>query len=57
MTYRLDGPAEAVGSAAGLDKRRVRGDLQRFKEMIESRGAETGAWRSEVSAGSKEKQS
>ena len=57
MTYQLDGPAEAVGSAAGLDKRRVRGDLQRFKEMIESRGAETGAWRGEVSAGSKEKQS
>jgi uncharacterized membrane protein len=57
MSYQPDGPAEAIGSAAGLDKRRVRGDLERFKEMIESRGAESGAWRGEVSAGSKEKQS
>jgi uncharacterized membrane protein len=55
MSYQPAGPAEAIGSAAGLDKRRVRGDLERFKEMIESRGAETGAWRGEVSAGSKEK--
>jgi hypothetical protein len=29
----------------------VRGDLDRFKELIESRGAESGAWRGEVSAG------
>ncbi len=56
MSYQPDGPAEAIGSAAGLDKRRVRGDLERFKELIESRGAETGAWRGEVSAGSKAKQ-
>jgi uncharacterized membrane protein len=54
MSYQAEGLAEAVGSAAGLDARRVRGDLERFKELIESRGAETGAWRGEVSAGSKE---
>jgi hypothetical protein len=29
----------------------VRGDLERFKELIEGRGAETGAWRGEISAG------
>jgi hypothetical protein len=29
--------------------RRVKGDLERFKEFIETRGAETGAWRGEVS--------
>jgi uncharacterized membrane protein len=54
MSYQAEGPAEVVGSAAGLDERRVRGDLERFKELIESRGAETGAWRGEVSAGTTE---
>ena len=51
MSYQADGPMEAVGSTAGLDAWRVRGDLERFKELIEARGAETGAWRGEVSAG------
>jgi uncharacterized membrane protein len=49
MSYRPDGLAEAAGSAAGLDGRRVRGDLRRFKELIESRGVATGAWRGDVS--------
>jgi hypothetical protein len=31
--------------------RRVEGDLERFKEFVESRGAETGAWRGEIHAG------
>jgi uncharacterized membrane protein len=52
MSYQAD-PLEAIGSAAGLDARRVRGDLERFKELIESRGTESGAWRGEVSAGQK----
>jgi len=51
MSYQAEGTAEAFGSAAGLDSRRVRGDLERFKELVESRGTETGAWRGEVSAG------
>jgi uncharacterized membrane protein len=51
MSYMAEGPLEAVGSAAGLDARRVRADLERFKELIESRGRETGAWRGEVSGG------
>jgi uncharacterized membrane protein len=50
MSYQAD-PLEAIGSAAGLDQRRVRGDLERFKDLVESRGAETGAWRGEISAG------
>jgi uncharacterized membrane protein len=54
MSYKAEGPMEAVGSTAGLDARRVHGDLERFKELIESRGVETGAWRSEVSAGTTE---
>jgi hypothetical protein len=28
--------------------RRVEGDLKRFKEFVESRGSETGAWRGTV---------
>jgi uncharacterized membrane protein len=51
MSYMAGGVRELVGSAAGLDARRVRGDLERFKEFIEGRGAETGAWRGDVSAG------
>jgi uncharacterized membrane protein len=51
MSYQAEGLTEALGSAVGLDERRVRGDLQRFKELIESRCAESGAWRGEVSAG------
>ena len=51
MSYRAEGVREALGSAAGLDTRRVRGDLQRFKQLIESRGTETGAWRGTIEAG------
>jgi uncharacterized membrane protein len=46
-----DGPVESVGTALGFLQRRVKGDLERFKEFIESRGSETGAWRGEVEAG------
>jgi uncharacterized membrane protein len=53
MSYQTEGPAETLGSAAGLDARRVRGDLERFKELIENRGTESGAWRGEVEAGQK----
>jgi uncharacterized membrane protein len=48
MDWDPDGIIEATGSALGADSRRVKGDLERFKELIESRGAETGAWRGEV---------
>ena len=51
MTYDTEGLLEAVGSAVGADDRRVKGDLKRFKELIESRGRETGAWRGEVHEG------
>ena len=48
MDWAPDGIKEKVGSALGADDRRVKGDLERFKEAIESRGGETGAWRGEV---------
>jgi uncharacterized membrane protein len=52
MSYRTTGLRELAGSAAGIDARRVRGDLERFKTFIEERGTATGAWRGDVSAGS-----
>jgi uncharacterized membrane protein len=51
MSYRPEGPREKVGSVAGLDRRRIRGDLERFRELIEMRGVEDGAWRGEVHSG------
>ena len=51
MRYQPEGIREKVGSVAGLDRRRIRGDLERFQELVEGRGEETGAWRGEVQAG------
>jgi uncharacterized membrane protein len=50
MDVDPEGVVENVGTALGFLDRRVKGDLERFKEFIESRGAETGAWRGEVEA-------
>jgi uncharacterized membrane protein len=49
LSFRPQGPVEAVGNAMGAVRMRTRGDLQRFKSFIESRGTQTGAWRGEVS--------
>jgi uncharacterized membrane protein len=48
IMLQLEAAVEKAGDALGVLKRRVKGDLERFKEMVESRGAETGAWRGEV---------
>ena len=48
MDWQPEGVLENVGSALGLDDRQVSKDLDRFKELIEARGRETGAWRGEV---------
>jgi len=55
MSYQAQGPVEQLGSAAGLDAMRVRGDLGRFKCLIESRATESGEWRGEIDAGKAEK--
>jgi uncharacterized membrane protein len=41
-------PVEKAGDALGFLQRQVKGDLERFKEFIEDRGAPTGAWRGEI---------
>ena len=48
LDFVPEGIKEKLGDALGAPDRRVKGDLQRFKEMIEERGSETGAWRGEV---------
>jgi uncharacterized membrane protein len=48
LDWEPDGVLETLGSAVGSDSRRVQGDLERFKELVEARGAESGAWRGEV---------
>jgi uncharacterized membrane protein len=48
MDYEPSGVTEQVGSALGFVERRIEGDLKRFKEFIEQRGTETGAWRGEI---------
>jgi uncharacterized membrane protein len=51
MDYEPEDVLEKAGDAAGVLSRRIEGDLQRFKEFIESRGQETGAWRGKVEQG------
>ncbi len=48
MDVEPEGAVEGVGDAIGVPDRRVKGDLERFKEFIEGRGHETGAWRGQV---------
>ena len=40
--------SEKVGAALNIDDKQVKSDMRKFKEFIETRGAETGAWRGEV---------
>ena len=48
LEYEPQGITEKVGDMVGVVTSRVEGDLQRFKEFIEERQSETGAWRGEV---------
>jgi uncharacterized membrane protein len=49
MQYEPGSLTEKAGTALGVVDSRISGDLKRFKEFIEARGRETGAWRGEVS--------
>ena len=48
LTYDPEGAVEKVGDALGAVSLRVAGDLERFKEFIETRGPETGGWSGQV---------
>ncbi len=48
MAYTPEGPVEAIGDAMGAVRQEARSNLKKFKEMIELRGKETGAWRGTI---------
>jgi uncharacterized membrane protein len=48
LMYDPEGFVEKTGDALGVVSSRVEGDLKRFKEFIENRGQETGAWRGTI---------
>ncbi|HTO55822.1 MAG TPA: SRPBCC family protein [Myxococcota bacterium] len=48
LEYEPEGFVENVGDFLGVVSRRAKGDLARFKDFIEKRGHETGAWRGRI---------
>jgi uncharacterized membrane protein len=48
ISYDPKGLVESAGDAVGVVSRRVENDLEHFKEFIENRGEETGAWRGTI---------
>ncbi len=48
MDYQPEGAIEQIGDALGAVRMEARSNLQRFKDMVEARGRETGAWRGAV---------
>jgi hypothetical protein len=51
LEFQPEGLRETLGSLLRLDRRRVKGDLERFSELVEERGVESGAWRGTVEQG------
>ena len=51
MTWEPEGFLESLGEKVGADSLGVKRDVENFKRIIETRGAETGAWRGEVLEG------
>lgn len=49
MWYEPATRGEAMASALGAVKLAAKGNLRRFKQLLEARGAESGAWRGELS--------
>ncbi len=50
IDWEPEGLLEKVGSFIGAGSHAVKKDLKNFKEFIEARGVETGAWRGDVPA-------
>lgn len=48
MEYQPEGIVEEIGDYLGIAARRIQRDLAHFKEYVEERGAESGAWRGTV---------
>jgi hypothetical protein len=52
MEYDPKGFVENTADMLGVIERRIEGDMKRFRDFIEKRGQETGAWRGDVKGGS-----
>ncbi|PRX98624.1 SRPBCC family protein [Allonocardiopsis opalescens] len=48
MDIEPEGAVEKIGDALNVVDRRIQGDMNRFKEFIESREIPTGGWRGDV---------
>jgi uncharacterized membrane protein len=48
IEYQPETAMEKVGSMLGMVSSNVEEDLENFRDFIESRGHETGAWRGEI---------
>lgn len=48
MAYEPNTIPEKAGTALGIVQHRIKDDLRRFKDFIEHRDTETGAWRGDV---------
>ncbi len=53
MEYEPKGFLENVGDAVGIVSGKVEDAVERFKDLLEKRRGETGAWRGEVHGGRK----
>ncbi|MGW7522578.1 SRPBCC family protein [Streptomyces sp. NPDC054783] len=51
MDVEPSGAAERAADMIGTLDRRVKGDMKRFKQYIEQRGGESGAWRGRIRPG------
>lgn len=51
LEYEPEGLVEKAGDKLHIVEKRTEADLEKFKAYIESRGAETGAWRGTVDDG------
>ncbi|MFF8382369.1 SRPBCC family protein [Streptomyces kanasensis] len=51
MDVEPTGMVEKAADLTGTIDRRVKGDMRRFKEYIETRGGESGSWRGRIRPG------
>ena len=50
VEYEPEGMVENLGAILGLVSARINGDLNRFKDFIETKHTATGGWRGEIPA-------
>jgi len=51
LEYEPEGLVEQAGDALNIVEKRAEADLEKFKQLIEARGAESGGWRGEINPG------